>query len=283
MRYPSKAEIMASEARCIYCAAPHTTVEHMPPISIFRGRKRQDGLVFAGCSACNNGTGAADLVAGFIARLSPRYDQASWKIEEAKARAGMLAAQAPGFLGEFFDPRQRTTEWFPTPGGIRRPMTVTRLSGPLTLTRAYLDVFATKLGMALYRHHCGHPLPLGGFVMCSAYLNAGLAPDTAKALLSIMPDQSGLRQRRHNHADDQFIYRFNTDGRSVVAALAEFHDGLYVSASAFADIEPYGQVPLPPNHRRVRPGELQGMMPYRSRLRAAQRVPLVARAEPSTS
>lgn len=281
MRYPSKAEIMASEARCIYCAAPPTTVEHMPPISMFRGRKRPDGLVFAGCAACNNGTGAADLVAGFIARLSPRYDQASWKIEEAKARAGMLEAQAPGFLGEFFDPRHRTTEWLPTQSGIRRPITVLRLSGPLT--RVYLDVFAAKLGMALYRHHCGHPLPLGGFVMCGAYLNAGLARETAKALLSIMPDQSGLRQGRRNHVDDQFVYRFNTDGRSVVVALAQFHDGLYVSTSAFADTEPYGQVPLLPNHRRVRPGELPSMMPYRSRLRAVQKVPLLKRAGPSPS
>lgn len=281
MRYPSKAEIMASEARCIYCAAPHTTVEHMPPISMFRGRKRPDGLVFAGCAACNNGTGAADLVAGFIARLSPRYDQASWKIEEAKARAGMLEAQAPGFLGEFFDPRQRTTEWLPTPGGIRRPLTVIRLSGPLT--RAYLDVFAAKLGMALYRHHCGQPLPLGGFVMCGAYLNAGLAPDMARALLSIMPDQSGLRQGRRNHADDQFIYRFNTDGLSVVTALAQFHDGLYVSASAFGSTDPYGQLPLLPNHRRVQPGDLPSMMPYRSRLLAAQKSLLVRRLGPVPS
>ncbi len=93
MRHPSKADIMATEARCIYCAAPHTTVEHMPPISMFRGRIRPYGLMFAGCAACNNGTGAADLVAGFIARLSPRYDQDGWKIEEAKGRAGMLEAR----------------------------------------------------------------------------------------------------------------------------------------------------------------------------------------------
>ncbi|MCJ2132782.1 hypothetical protein MKK69_01660 [Methylobacterium sp. J-026] len=263
MRYPSKAEIMASEARCIYCAAPHTTVEHMPPISMFRGRKRPDGLVFAGCSACNNGTSAADLVAGFVARLSPRYDQDDWKIAEVRARSGMLEAQAPGFLHEFLDQAQRSVEWRRGPNGIHRQMVVSRQRGPLL--RAYLDVFAAKLGMALYRHHCGHPLPLEGFVMCGAYLNAGLAPDTAKALLSIMPDQSGLRQGRRNHADDQFIYRFNTDERTVVAALAQFHDGLYVSALAFGTVDPYGQLPLLPHHRRVQPGDLPGMMPFRSR------------------
>jgi hypothetical protein len=162
---------MATEKRCIYCAAPHTTIEHMPPISMFRGRHRPNGLMFAGCAACNNGTSAADLVASFIARLSPRCDQAGWKIAEAKARAGILEAQAPGFLGEFLDPDRRRTRWLHRPNGISRPITVLDLSGPLT--RAYLDVFAAKFGMALYRHHCGHPLPVDGFVMSGAYTNAG--------------------------------------------------------------------------------------------------------------
>lgn len=267
MRHPSKADIMAAETRCIYCAAPHTTVEHMRPISMFRRRIRPYGLMFAGCAACNNGTSAADLVAGFIARLSPRYDQDDWKMVEARERGGMPEAQAPGFLAEFYDPRQQSMEWLPTPSGIRRRMIVMRQRGPLL--RAYLDVFAAKLGMALYRYHCGHPLPLDGFVMSGTYLNAGLAPVVANAHLSIMPDQAGLRQGRHNHADDQFVYRFNTDGRSVVAALAQFHDGLYVSTMAFGTIDPYGQLPLAPHHRRVQPGELLRMMPYRSRLRAA--------------
>ncbi|WP_342108446.1 hypothetical protein [Methylobacterium sp. SI9] len=279
MRHPSKADIMATEMRCIYCAAPHTTVEHMPPISMFRGRNRPYGLMFAGCAACNNGTGAADLVAGFIARLSPRYYQDDWKIAEARARSGILEAQAPGFLSEFFDRSQRSVEWLPGPGGIRRPMIIMCQEGPLL--RAYLDVFAAKLGMALYRHHCGHPLPPDGFVMCGAYLNAGLAPDTAKAFLSIMPDQSGLRQGRRNHADDQFIYRFNTDGRSVVAALAQFHDGLYVSTMAFGTTNPYGQLPLLPHHRRARPGDLPTMMPFRSRPWDVQRGLLVKPPAPS--
>ena len=275
MRHPSKAKIKATEQRCIYCAARHVSVEHMPPICMFRGRDRPYGLMFAGCDACNTGTGAADLVASFVARFSPRYDQGDWKIAEAQERSGMLEAQAPGFLAEFFDPRQRSLEWLPTPSGIRRRMIVMRQKGPLL--RAYLDVFAAKLGMALYRHHCGQPLPLGGFVMSGTYLNAGLAPDTAKALLSIMPDQAGLRQGQLKHADDQFIYRFNTDGRSVVAALAQFHDGLYVSTMAFGSTDPYGQLPLLPNHRRVQPGDLPGMMPYRFRPWALQRELLIRR------
>lgn len=278
MRPPSKADILASEGRCIYCAAPHTTVEHMPPIGMFRGRNRPYGLMFAGCAACNNGTGAADLVASFVARLSPRYDQNDWKVVEARANSGMLEAQAPGFLREFFNPGQRSVEWLRGPGGIRRRMIVQRQYGPQL--RAYLDVFAAKLGMALYRHHCGHPLPLGGFVMCGAYLNAGLAPDTARALLSIMPDQSGLRQGRRNHADDQFIYRYNADERTVVVALAQFHDGLYVSTLAFADVDPYGQLPLLPGHRLVKPGDLPGMMPFRSRSWDVQRGLLIRRAGP---
>ena len=275
MRPPSKADIMATEMRCIYCAAPPATVEHMPPISMFRARDRPYGLMFAGCNACNNGTGAADLVASFIARLSPRYDQGAWKIAEAKARRGALEAHAPGFLDEFFDPDRRTEEWVPTAGGISRRMVAVNLNGPLT--RAYLDVFAAKLGMGLYRHHCGRPLPLDGFVMSGAYANAGLARDTARIFLSILPGRSGLRQGPRKNADDQFIYHYNTDGRSVLIALAQFHDGLYVSAGAFGTADPYGQLPMPPNHRRVRPGDLPGMMPFRSRTWDMQRGLLIRR------
>ncbi|XYD10158.1 hypothetical protein R1A27_06495 [Methylobacterium sp. NMS12] len=119
--------------------------------------------------------------------------------------------------------------------------------------------------------------------MSGTYLNAGLAPDSANVLLSIMPDQAGLRQGQIKHADDQFIYRFNTDGRSVVAALAQFHDGLYVSTMAFGTIDPYGQLPLLPNYRRVQPGELPSMMPVRSRLWEMQRSLLIRRAGPSSS
>jgi hypothetical protein len=69
----SQAALLASRPGCIYCAgaAIATTIEHMPPISLFEGRQRPKGLEFPACEACNNGTGHSDLVAAMLARTWP--------------------------------------------------------------------------------------------------------------------------------------------------------------------------------------------------------------------
>jgi hypothetical protein len=61
------AAILADAAGCIYCAGENvaTTIEHMPPISLFEGRQRPKGLEFPACQPCNNGTGHSDLDDGF--------------------------------------------------------------------------------------------------------------------------------------------------------------------------------------------------------------------------
>jgi hypothetical protein len=64
------ATMVANERRCIYCANAPTTVEHMPPISLFKKRARPQGMEFAACKECNQATRGADLVASFFARLS---------------------------------------------------------------------------------------------------------------------------------------------------------------------------------------------------------------------
>ena len=71
----SRQEILAGEPRCIYCDAAPSQLEHMPPKAMFRGRVRPSGMEFAACQSCNNGTSAADLVASFVARISPDLDE----------------------------------------------------------------------------------------------------------------------------------------------------------------------------------------------------------------
>jgi len=67
------AQLLTGNPGCIYCAgaAVATTIEHMPPISMFEGRQRPKGLEFPSCGKCNNGTGHSDLVAAMLARTWP--------------------------------------------------------------------------------------------------------------------------------------------------------------------------------------------------------------------
>ena len=73
------AAIVAAEPRCIYCASPSETVEHMPPRSMFRDKDRPSAMEFGACTACNGATRGADVVASVIARLHPDIPKASWQ------------------------------------------------------------------------------------------------------------------------------------------------------------------------------------------------------------
>src|SRR4051794_21414253 len=86
----SREEILAEEPRCIYCDAVPSQLEHMLPRSMFRSRFRPSGMEFAACQNCNNGTSATDLVASFVARISPDLDDEDWRWIEAIKRTGKL-------------------------------------------------------------------------------------------------------------------------------------------------------------------------------------------------
>ena len=63
----SRADVMATDAECIYCGQPH-----YPPRAYAAYRHVPDarpGERNATCAPCNNGTSAVDLVASFMARI----------------------------------------------------------------------------------------------------------------------------------------------------------------------------------------------------------------------
>ena len=119
----------------------------------------------------------------------------------------------------------------------------------------------SKLGMALYREHVGEPLPLGGGVYTMWFLNSGLSEETAHGMLGILPGYSTLKQGRRKNAAGQFDYRFNSDDRSIVAALTHFHSNIHFFTVSMADPALYGFPRPMPFTALVRPGELLKFMP----------------------
>lgn len=67
------AQILERNPKCIYCGGKHkaTSIEHMPPRVMFRGKLRPNELVFPTCEECNKRTSHADLVASFLGRIYP--------------------------------------------------------------------------------------------------------------------------------------------------------------------------------------------------------------------
>ncbi|WP_407194622.1 hypothetical protein [Bradyrhizobium sp. STM 3566] len=262
------ATLLASETRCIYCANKPTTVEHMPPIGMFKGRSRPNGMEFAACEDCNKGTSGADIVAAFYARLSQSDNPGM--LDEAIGLRRKMTMVAPGVSEEFNGPSYR--QWQRTPSGLFREMTATRVDGPLT--KSDLTAFSAKLAMALYREHIGVPLPLDGGVRVAYFLNAGLSQKAGDGMLSKLPLPGTLRQGRFV-VPDQFAYRYNYDGKSIIAGLAGFNSNLHILMIATSNPVFY-DFPIAKGHLQlVRPGELRGLLPRTVTTSAATEQPAV--------
>jgi hypothetical protein len=229
----------------------------MPPLSLFKGRHRPHGLEFGTCYSCNNGTRAADTAVAFFARID-RFgdDPAAWKVQEALKHLRSMGTLAPGFSNELFD--QERDALLRTPAGILVPVAEIH-AGPIS--QSLLHVFGAKLGMALYREHAGHALPVDGGVHVMWFLNNGLAQETADAMLRILPIHSTLQQGPRKNASGQFDYRFNSDEKSIVAALSQFHSNVHFFTLAMAEPSLYGFPRDMPFSAFVKPGELTKFMP----------------------
>ena len=232
----------------------------MPSRAMFREKQRPSGLEFPSCTPCNNGTAAADSLVACLARLDHAgQDTGHWRVQEALKYLKAAGSAVPGLVNELFDDRRAKNALIRTEGGILVPVVETGV-GPLG--RALLNVWTAKLGMALYHEHAGSPLPLDGGVHGMWFLNAGLGRETAEGFLKILPIYDTLSQGRRKSVSGQFDYRFNTDNKSIVAALTHFHSNIHFFTIAMADPETYG---FPseklPHSRFVRPGELLNLMP----------------------
>ena len=258
-RSRSSAEILAGNPRCIYCDKVATTVEHMPPKIMFRAKDRPSGMEFPSCRECNNGTSAADAAIAFFARIDRVGDYPNnWKAKESLKPLRSLGLLAPGFINEFFDDGAAKDTLVNTAGGILMPAKEMR-AGPIS--QALLTVFTAKLGMALYYEHVGVPLPLAGGVHTMWFLNSGLSEETAHAMLAMLPAYDTLKQGLRKSAAGQFDYRFNSDDKSIVAALTHFHNNIHFFTLSMADPAAYGFPRPMPFTALVRPGELKKFMP----------------------
>jgi hypothetical protein len=258
----AKRKSQTREPRCIYCPGPPVTREHMPPMGMFRDRQRPGAAAYRACEACNNGTRGSDAVAALIARMHPDNGEESWQAEEIRKLISAIDTYAPGVREEMSLPGKFNHEWMRRPGsGLLQRVVRVHADGPLV--KAHLSIFGAKLAMALYREHVGVALPLDGAVWCQFALNAGMTQENLNARVEILPLHETLRQGVKK-VGDQFSYRYNCDERTVIAAVAQFHRGLWFTIFASSDqriIELFNKpefLQLPASVM-VRPGNLLGL------------------------
>lgn len=163
------ASILACKPGCIYCAGATvaTTIEHMPPISIFEGRQRPKGLEFPACERCNNGTGHSDLVAAMLARTWP---DANSEIQRRDVRKIFQALEnnVPGIFREM-NPGRGAEKLARKRHNLSADVHPLRADGPIL--NEHILTFAAKLGFALHYDAKGTAIPSGGGALVMWFSN----------------------------------------------------------------------------------------------------------------
>lgn len=88
---------------CIYCGGMNeaTTIDHMPPITIFDHRRRPRGLEFSACQPCNSGCRVAEKIVGLVSRMYPEPTTDTGR-EELKGLYREFASHHPNLLKEMW-------------------------------------------------------------------------------------------------------------------------------------------------------------------------------------
>ncbi len=232
----SQKQMVEAAPRCIYCSRGPTTVEHMPPLMLFDGRKRPSGLVFPACSDCNNKTKGADVAAAFFSRINKSGPADFWKSQAGKNLQASFERDAPLAHLEFMQ-LPKSNVLLRNNAGILLDGIKMRANGP-NLVR-HLNVFSAKIAMALFHEHTGAALPDNGLVQAAWYMNHGLSEEQTNAMLKILPAQGELKQGQFS-VWDQFAYRFNSDERTITAGLVGLHKNLHIFFIASSTPEAYG-------------------------------------------
>ncbi|MGV1793812.1 hypothetical protein [Rhizobium sp. A37_96] len=165
-------------------------------------------------------------MATFFSRINRFDDDADfWTKGAGKTILATLDRDAPGLREEVMDFSKGQRTFAYTVAGVLVPIVVIQPRSPRL--QVYLNVFSAKIGMALYAELVGEPLPLEGIVQFGWFLNSGLNDAQATAMLSILPIGGELKQGKFS-TRSQFAYRYNTDGRSIVAALVGLNSNLHI-------------------------------------------------------
>ncbi len=159
-------DMLLGKPRCIYCTDIAASIEHMPPIAMFEGRRRPKGFEFPACLSCNGGSRAADAAAAFFARLSPHNRVPAIQRKEWQNLLSTLDQLEPQFRQEIVFRSKHEEIWIPIDSILQRRHKL-ELGGPV-VTRL-MNIFAAKLGMAFFAEKVGRPLGSNGFCYSSIF------------------------------------------------------------------------------------------------------------------
>lgn len=251
-----------SGGMCIYCggAAAATTIDHMPPRSMFDRKDRPAGLEFAACEPCNKGASLADLVCALLGRIYPDAQEPE-ALKEVTSYLRAVRNNVPGLLEEMAVPAAREKHELGRLGLSRDQGGLLRIGGPIALR--HLEVFGARLGMAMHFEQTGQILPPEGGVYVRIYANVEIAEGKIpEAVFDILPEPRTLAQGRKN-VEQQFRYGVRaTDDEKMTMSYASFRLSFASLSFASTDLRALRLADhLPADAVPFRPGALQLVLP----------------------
>jgi hypothetical protein len=193
--------LIAEQVYCTYCGGdtPGTTVDHMPPRSVFTNKDRPKGMEFLACQGCNDGSRLDELAVSVLSRAYAD-DRSEAERQYLQRLTSSLATNLPELLLEMRPTPRQKRSFSRTYEGVEGG--ALNASGPL-LTRV-MHRFGAKLGLAMHRHVTGRVVPVSGIASVIWYTNncamTGRFPANVHEILG--PPET-LRQGE-KHVADQF-------------------------------------------------------------------------------
>lgn len=242
---------------CIYCGgeAIGTSVDHMPPITMFDRRQRPKGLEFLACDDCHAGTRPLDQIAGALCRF---YVQGNFGValEEFQEAMAGVRNNFPDIIEEW-QPLGEGDHPIVTEAKARLPLTKFALtSGPKTA--ALLSRFAARAAFALHVEACGRVVPKSGGAVVRWFTNAEFAlHDEPSEITAILGTSQTLAQGTKS-VRDQFEYasRLLTD-RPASLHKAKFRTSFSLHALVDEDANELSKSLGPSGFEIVHPGFLK--------------------------
>jgi hypothetical protein len=233
-RKRSHKALLKEKPFCVLCGGVKaaTRIEHCPPIMMFRGRQRPNGLVFPSCKQCNSKTRQSDQVALLVGRF---YPDPATDVDKADVKKLLqaVANNVPALLQEMYlrDAEQEVRlEGISMPSGAG----VLRADGPIL--SSYMLTFAAKLGLALHFELHQEPVPISGGVHPFWFSNVQAAKgEIPEELLATLPALRTMTQGK-KHVADQFQYSWaTTEEREDTLLYAVFRQSFAVAAITAKD------------------------------------------------
>lgn len=190
---------------CVYCGqrALGTTVDHMPPITIFNRRQRPKGLEFLACADCHQGTRILDQLASVYCRMYPGEASTIDYTEYNRLYAG-IRNNFPNFDAEFEPTHDQNVAILATKDKFPGAATAFNI-GPKVLPLMYK--FAARVGYALHYELTKSIIPQTGGVLTRLFTNYHLATGEFPSDMTAMLGPARTLKQGSKTIGDQFRYK----------------------------------------------------------------------------